>query len=482
MYKLTRKGDPQVNYTFTEADGQLAFSTSRSAWLMIPSGLDYFNNSTTSVSKTRNGEEVYCMEGTLDLVPGDDICPVCGRKMHINNTKETVLTHLTIGSTYSCVKFQQKQYYCPDCGFSRMQTIPFKASGHRITVPLYRYTRDLLSRGTYTLKQVAELTGLGRNTVKDIDRERLQELYTTDGTTLIQPEEPAKFIGIDEFKLHDNYRYATHIIDMQTGHVLWIEAGKKKQIVYDFIDHVGMEWMSHVEAVACDMNSDFYEAFYERCPHVCPVFDHFHVIKNFNDKVVSEVRKDEQRRLKEAGDEEGYKSLKGSRYILTSSRATLQKKDQEAKDGKVISKGSAILGTEDYVRNAGYESRYDELLKQNKLLFTCDLIKEKLDRAYRMTDETKMGDAIAEIVYLCNETGNEHFKWFARLLYRHHDGVVAHAKWWITSGKIEGINNKIKTIRRMGYGYPDDDYFFLKVFDISRQKYVRNPKSHRKSD
>lgn len=99
-----------------------------------------------------------------------------------------------------------------------------------------------------------------------------------------------------------------------------------------------------------------------------------------------------------------------------------------------------------------------------------------------MTDETKMGDAIAEIVYLCNETGNEHFKWFANLLYKHHDGVAAHAKYWITSGKIEGTNNKIKTIRRMGYGYPDDDYFFLKVFDISRQGYVRNYKSHRICD
>ena len=47
---------------------------------------------------------------------------------------------------------------------------------------------------------------------------------------------------------------------------------------------------------------------------------------------------------------------------------------------------------------------------------------------------------------------------------------------------FEGINNKIKTLRRQGYGYPDDDYFFLKLFDASRKDYVRNPKSHKKSD
>jgi len=46
----------------------------------------------------------------------------------------------------------------------------------------------------------------------------------------------------------------------------------------------------------------------------------------------------------------------------------------------------------------------------------------------------------------------------------------------------EGINQKIKTLRRHAYGYPDDEYFFLKLFDMSRQGYVRNTPSHRFSD
>ena len=52
-----------------------------------------------------------------------------------------------------------------------------------------------------------------------------------------------------------------HIIDLETGHILWIQNGKKKQVVYDFIEHVGMEWMDGIEAVACDMNSGFEEAY-----------------------------------------------------------------------------------------------------------------------------------------------------------------------------------------------------------------------------
>ena len=147
-----------------------------------------------------------------------------------------------------------------------------------------------------------------------------------DGKTFKKPETQALHLAIDEFKLHDGYKFATHIIDLDTGHVLWIQEGKKKQVVYDFIDFVGEDWMAGVEAVACDMNSDFQEAFEERCPDIQIIFDHFHIIKNFNEKVVSEIRKDEQRRLVEAGDKQGAKALKGSKYILTSKRSTLRKK------------------------------------------------------------------------------------------------------------------------------------------------------------
>ena len=57
--------------------------------------------------------------------------------------------------------------------------------------------------------------------------------------------------------------------------------------------------MDGVEAVACDMNSDFQEAFEEKCRLIQVVFDYFHIVKNFNDRVVGEVRKDEQKRLSE---------------------------------------------------------------------------------------------------------------------------------------------------------------------------------------
>ncbi len=93
-----------------------------------------------------------------------------------------------------------------------------------------------------------------------------------------------------------------------------------------------------------------------------------------------------------------------------------------------------------------------------------------------------MAEAVIDIMDICKATGNRHLKWFSKLLSSHFSGIISHASIPISSGKIEGINQKIKTLRRHGYGYPDEEYFFLKIIDMSRKDYVRNPSSHRKCD
>lgn len=169
-------------------------------------------------------------------------------------------------------------------------------------------------------------------------------------------------------------------------------------------------------------------------------------MKNFNEKVISTAHKDEQRRLKEEGRSEEADALKRTKYILTSRRGTLQRKDQEARDGKVISKESALFGKDAVTRKEGYEAKYDELLKQNKLLFTVDLVKEKLDEAYKASDEARMSEQIIDIIDTCRATKNSHFEWFANMLENHFEGIIAHGSLRISSGKIEDINIKIKTL------------------------------------
>lgn len=360
--------------------------------------------------------------------------------------------------------------------------MPFQAASHRITVPLHSYARDLLELG-FTNKCVSELTGLCKNTVKAIDKERLLGKYTKDGRHLKEPERQSRYLGVDEFLLHKGHEYATIIIDLDTGHVLWLAYGKKKQALYDFIDFVGEDWMDGVEAVACDMNSDYQDVFEDRCPHIQVVFDFFHIRKNFNDKVVAEVRKDEQRRLCAEGKPDEARMLKGTKYILTANRNTLKARDEKAKRDVRAAVGDKIFdGGRPKDAKGGNEELYDSLLKENKLLLLADIVKEKLSHAYTLSDECAMALEITEIIDICMGSKNKHFNWFARLLENHFEGITAHGTYRISTGKVEGTNNLIKTVRRRAYGYRDNDYFFLKIMDESRREYVRNPKSHKLYD
>lgn len=228
--------------------------------------------------------------------------------------------------------------------------------------------------------------------------------------------------------------------------------------------------MKGVVAIACDMNSDFEEAFREKYPHIKIVFDFFHIIKNYNEKVIGEIRKEEQARLLKEGKVKEANSLKRSKYILTSSKETLKKKDEDAEANKVLKKGSELFQITSITQKGNKVKKYEQIIEENELLFTAELIKEKVTSAYTLRDEKEMKNEIEEIINMCNENGNKHLLWFAKLLRNHYYGIITHATIPISSGKIEGINNKIKTIRRQAYGYPDDEYFFLKIIDASRVK------------
>lgn len=98
-----------MNYTHTESNRQLAFSETRYSFLSIPSRLEGFNNSDTTVSRSVSGREVFYFNGELERAEPDRICPVCGGRMHINGHRELVLRHLCFDSNLSAVRFDRVQ-------------------------------------------------------------------------------------------------------------------------------------------------------------------------------------------------------------------------------------------------------------------------------------------------------------------------------------------------------------------------------------
>lgn len=241
-------------------------------------------------------------------------CPKCGAKLHGNGVSYVRLKHITYGSTYQTLEVEVKRYRCSSeqCDFSCTEKIPFQAEGHRITAAAYHEIYRLLEikDSKNSLKALSLETGVDAKIIRAIDKQRLYDKYTEhgEGKKLLPPRRQAWILGVDEFLLHSldkSDKFATFIMDMETGEVLWEAHSKTKEAIRDFARYVGAEWLKGVEALACDMNADFYEALKEFNPNIKQIYDHFHLVKNLNDKVVTPTRIAIQKEMEEKADEKG---------------------------------------------------------------------------------------------------------------------------------------------------------------------------------
>jgi transposase len=154
---------------------------------------------------------------------------------------------------------------------------------------------------------------------------------------------------------------------------------------------------------------------------------------------------------------------KYGRDVVDAVRTAEAKKQTNKQERKVL-KGSRWL----LLRNADGLKRKDrvklrELLAANRRLATVYVLKDDLKSLwdYRLPNWAK--NFFLEWRWRAMHSRIEPLKRFARQLQEKLDGVLAHCQYPLHTSLLEGINNKIKVIKRMAYGFRDHDYFFLKI-------------------
>lgn len=118
--------------------------------------------------------------------------------------------------------------------------------------------------------------------------------------------------------------YATVVIDWRTGEILFLERGNTLYQLIHFFDKMGKSWMKNVQAISMDMNAQYAAAVKARYPNIAIVYDGFHIVKNFNDCILTELRRLEQNRLKEE-ESKTHKSIKNLRPIKSKALANEKK-------------------------------------------------------------------------------------------------------------------------------------------------------------
>jgi transposase len=198
-----------------------------------------------------------------------------------------------------------------------------------------------------------------------------------------------------------------------------------------------------IEAVAIDMSAAYISAVQTHLPGAAIVFDHFHVVKLMNEKL-SALRRD---LFRDANDSAVQKVLKGTRWLLLKNPENLNEEKDEA-------------------------VRLEEALKLNQPLATGYYLKEELRQFWNQRSKATARSFLTSWCERAISSGIKQLITMANTLQSLAYGLLNYYDHPISTGPLEGTNNKIKTLQRQHYGIRDREYFDLLIYSMHRMKYA----------
>jgi transposase len=360
-------------------------------------------------------------------------CAACGSREVIRrgNVPRDFLAP-PIGRQVVALRYAVPRVECSDCGTVRQVRLPFAEDHRRFTRNFERFVLDL-SRAM-TIQAVARHLGIGWHVVKDIQKRYLGRRFRRI------PLRKLKRIAIDEIAERKGHKYLTVVLDLDTGAVVFVGDGKGAAALSPF-------WIklkrarAKVKAVAVDLAPGYWASAMTHLPGVSVVFDRFHVVKLFNEKL-SELR----RQLAHEADVLGRKMLKGVRWLLLKNPENLDLRRNEP-------------------------NRLEDALKFNEPLARAYYLKEQLHLFWDQPNKKSAARFLNEWLESAEGSDVKILKNMARTLAFHRFGLLAWYDYPISTAALEGTNNKIKTLKRQAYGYRDREFFKLKILALHESRY-----------
>ena len=362
-------------------------------------------------------------------------CSRCGAVVvEIHDTSERRVRDLPWGPWDTWLVFPRARLQCPRCG-PTVEAVPWLDRYQRMTKRLAE--KIALLAQVLPIKHVAAWFGVSWRTVQQIDARALRQRLGP----LEAGWDEVRILAIDEFAIQRGHRYATVIIDPTRKRVLWVARGRDQAAVRGFFHALGPARCAQIEAVAVDMWAPYAAEVRAHCPQAQLVYDLFHVVAKYGREVIDRVRVDQTNRVARAAGPGPIRTLrrviKGARWLLLRNR--------------------------EHVVHAADRIRLRELLRANRPLFIVYVLRDDLKQLWRFRYRGAAQRWWHAWRRRAVASRLPALRTFVRILERHLDGILSHCRYPLNTGMLEGINNKIKVIKRMAYGYRDDAYFFLKI-------------------
>lgn len=230
--------------------------------------------------------------------------------------------------------------------------------------------------------------------------------------------------------------FVTNLVSYEDSKVLFNAIGRGSQALTDCLAVLSPGQKLAVENFAVDMHDPFIEVIRKECPQAKIAVDRFHLAQQVN-KSFDEVRKDEFRKAKENKNDFMEGMLTPSRRFVLVERH------------KNLSRAELKL--------------LEKLRRINIHIHSAMLLVEYF---HTMLDKPNVRDfrkALMNWYLLVRESKLKPFRKLALTIIRYRNYIESYIKSGLTTAVSEGLNNKIKTLKRMAYGYTNPKSFRNKI-------------------
>jgi transposase len=362
-------------------------------------------------------------------------CSACGSaRVFSKGTVSRKFRAVPIGGKPVLVHFDVPRVQCQDCHLERQVQLGFADPKKSYTRGFARYALELSCH--MTLQAVATHLGVSWDLIKDIQQQYLQRHYARPKLKHLQR------LAIDEVYVGKKHKFLTIVLDLDSGAIMFVGDGKGENALKPFWRRLRHS-RARIAAVAADLSPAYSLAIRQNLPGVALVFDRFHLVKLLNEHL-TELR----RQLQREAETQLHKSvLKGTRWLL-------------------------LKHPEDLDESRDERTRLQEALKLNQSLATAYYLKEDLRQIWEQPIKEIGAIVLERWIRQAEASGIRELHKFAKTLRTHREGILAWYDHQISTGPLEGTNNKIKLLQRQAFGYRDLDFFKLKLLALHRSQHA----------
>jgi transposase len=359
-------------------------------------------------------------------------CPRCGTKSHrLHQNHRYIVKDLPFGEKSVFLEINRRQFKCEECKKPFSEKLDFVSNKRTYTKRLaHKIIQEVVENDIHSVADK------GIVTTEEIER------MLKDASEKLSDSKPdfVKRLGIDEIALvKGKGNYCAVLIDLDTSKLITILNARTQEVVKKTLIGWGTEVLEQIEEVSIDLWVGYKNVVIELMPNAQVVADRFHVMTQIN-KELDTQRKQEKRNLEE---------------LVKKTQSSSEKDDSEKALAGLKNSKYALLKNESDL-NEEQINKLFEVKSISPILREMHELKEKIRKIFNKTDNWypgvfKLGMWLAKAKKYFPKSNNTIIRWF--------DEIIAYFDNGTTSGAVEGINNKLKLIKRSGYGFRNFENF-----------------------